>query len=338
MQRDRDFDHYQDLETRTDLRPSVWVVPQGDWGNGHVELVEIPTKTDTNDNIVAFWVPEKPPKVDDPITFAYTLYWYGDDPARPPGGRVVATRRDRGNQEDTVPLRRRLRRQEARRRFPADQVLRGVVSVASEADAAELLDQHVVKNPVTGGWRLTFQVKAEAQGAGGAARLPRQGRRHADGDVVVRAAAMSGETPMNGKFQPSSAAAAAEPPAPHFAVPPERLLQDWRAAHARAVVYLEALGIPENEREPLARVAVERALQREVWPAGSDAVGETLRALRALLPERCPGAAGAWQAAADAFLAWRLDAYLTGRFAAAPRRHAVSGRLHRRCRRWPAAP
>jgi periplasmic glucans biosynthesis protein len=34
-----------------------------------------------------------------------------------------------------------------------------VVSLAAEADAAELLHQHVVKNPVTGGWRLTFEVK-----------------------------------------------------------------------------------------------------------------------------------------------------------------------------------
>ena len=62
LQRDREFDHYQDLETRPELRPSVWVAPQGDWGEGSIELVEIPTKADTNDNIVAFWVPNKPPE------------------------------------------------------------------------------------------------------------------------------------------------------------------------------------------------------------------------------------------------------------------------------------
>ncbi len=58
VQRDRDFDHYQDLETRAELRPSAWVAPHGDWGDGPVELVEIPTKSDTNDNVVAYWVPE----------------------------------------------------------------------------------------------------------------------------------------------------------------------------------------------------------------------------------------------------------------------------------------
>jgi glucans biosynthesis protein len=51
IQRDRNFEHYQDLETRFDLRPSGWVVPEGSWGNGHAELVEIPTKADANDNI-----------------------------------------------------------------------------------------------------------------------------------------------------------------------------------------------------------------------------------------------------------------------------------------------
>jgi glucans biosynthesis protein len=158
IQRDRDFDHYQDLETRADQRPSAWVVPQGNWGDGHTELVEIPTKSDTNDNIVAFWVPEQLPKAGESAVFAYTLYWYGEDPSRPPSGRVAATRRDRGTQEDTYRFVVDFagKKLEA---IPADQVLRGVVSVAGDGDAAELLDQHVVKNPVTGGWRLTFVVK-----------------------------------------------------------------------------------------------------------------------------------------------------------------------------------
>ena len=42
VQRDRDFDHYQDIEARPDLRPSAWVQPKGEWGKGRVELVEIP--------------------------------------------------------------------------------------------------------------------------------------------------------------------------------------------------------------------------------------------------------------------------------------------------------
>jgi glucans biosynthesis protein len=57
-QRDREFDHYLDLETRYDRRPSQWVAVEGEWGGGGVELIEIPTESEFNDNIVAFWAPD----------------------------------------------------------------------------------------------------------------------------------------------------------------------------------------------------------------------------------------------------------------------------------------
>ena len=164
IQRDRDFKSYEDLETRPDLRPSTWVVPYGDWGSGHVELIEIPTKSDANDNIVTYWVPDQQPKVGTPYDFGYTLSWYGDDTKRPPHGRVTATHRDGGGRENA-------------RRFvvdfggkaleavPGDQILRGDVTVASGEDTAEIIDQHVVKNPVTGGWRLTFQLRPKTNSA-----------------------------------------------------------------------------------------------------------------------------------------------------------------------------
>ncbi|HVO22426.1 MAG TPA: glucan biosynthesis protein G [Candidatus Margulisiibacteriota bacterium] len=157
IQRDRDFDHYQDLETHAEQRPSAWVTPHGDWGTGRVELVEIPTKSDTNDNIVAYWVPQKTAKADDLVAFSYAVSWYGDDAARPPGGRVVATRRDRGTAESVYRFVVDFAGKELDA-LPATTVLRGVVSVAKD-DTAELLDQQVVKNPATGGWRLTFQVR-----------------------------------------------------------------------------------------------------------------------------------------------------------------------------------
>ena len=158
VQRDRDFASYQDLETRYDLRPSAWVTPEGDWGAGHVELVEIPTKSDTNDNVVAYWVPDKQPKRDEPYEFAYALSWYGDDSARPPGGRAVATRRGAGNKEGTYRIVVDFAGK-ALEAIPGDQVLRGDVTVAAEDDVADILDQTVLKNPVSGGWRLTFQVR-----------------------------------------------------------------------------------------------------------------------------------------------------------------------------------
>ena len=40
----------------------LWVEPIGDWGEGVVELVEIPSDREVNDNIVAFWRPQDPLK------------------------------------------------------------------------------------------------------------------------------------------------------------------------------------------------------------------------------------------------------------------------------------
>ena len=60
LQRDRNFDHYQDDGVFYERRPSLWVEPRGDWGKGRVVLVQLPTNNETNDNIVAFWTPDEP--------------------------------------------------------------------------------------------------------------------------------------------------------------------------------------------------------------------------------------------------------------------------------------
>jgi glucans biosynthesis protein len=166
MQRDRSFDHYQDIEARPDLRPSLWIEPKGEWKRGRVELVEIPTQDDTNDNIVAYWVPAVQATPGEPISLAYSIYWYGADRARPPGARAVATRLDLGTHDD------------ARRvvvdfeggaldRLPADAIVEGLVTASASGSGgpaspkpAEVLEQQVLRNPATGGWRLVFQLKS----------------------------------------------------------------------------------------------------------------------------------------------------------------------------------
>ena len=56
MQRDRNFDHYLD-GVLYDRRPSLWIEPLGNWGEGSVQLVELPTDDEIHDNMVAMWVP-----------------------------------------------------------------------------------------------------------------------------------------------------------------------------------------------------------------------------------------------------------------------------------------
>ena len=92
IQRDRNFDHYQDSESRFQARPSYWIEPHGDWGDGGVELVEIPTDEEINDNIVVYWVPGAPVKAHQTLKFSYLLSAYSESPLWPPAGKVIATR------------------------------------------------------------------------------------------------------------------------------------------------------------------------------------------------------------------------------------------------------
>ncbi|MDR2871597.1 MAG: glucan biosynthesis protein D [Xanthomonadaceae bacterium] len=92
LQRDRNFDHYQDDGVYYEKRPSLWVEPKHGWGRGSVQLVEIPTVDETFDNIVAFWNPEEKPQAGQELLFGYRLFWGAQPPAQPPLAKCVATR------------------------------------------------------------------------------------------------------------------------------------------------------------------------------------------------------------------------------------------------------
>lgn len=92
LQRDRNFDHYQDDGAFYDRRPSLWVQPRGQWGKGEVHLVELPTADETFDNIVAFWHPERKPAPGEELLYSYRLHWGSTTPFASPLARVVATR------------------------------------------------------------------------------------------------------------------------------------------------------------------------------------------------------------------------------------------------------
>ena len=91
MQRERNFEQYEDDGVFYEKRPDVWVEPKGNWGKGSVMLVEIPTGDETSDNIVAFWTPATKPQHGQEYLYAYRLYWTRSyPPART--ARVIATR------------------------------------------------------------------------------------------------------------------------------------------------------------------------------------------------------------------------------------------------------
>lgn len=158
MQRDRSFDNYQDLEARYEMRPSAWVEPRGQWGAGRIELVQIPTPDETNDNIVAFWVPDTAPVPKKPFDFEYRIRWQKDSEVKPPLAWVAQTRRGHGYSRlpDTSagfvidfegPVLKKL---------PPDAVIDSVVT----ADAnGEIIEARAYRNDVTGGWRMRIRVR-----------------------------------------------------------------------------------------------------------------------------------------------------------------------------------
>lgn len=188
LQRGREFSRYEDLDDRYDLRPSAWIEPRGDWGKGRIKLVEIPTQDETNDNIVAFWAPDKLPEKGQPLEFAYRMHWTRDEPAlhQPDNAWVAQTLRAPGEDkqanlirqlDDSIamlidfegPALTKLAKDAA----PSSQV--------SVGDNAKLMENNLRYNPATRGWRLTLRIKV---------KNPEQ-------PVEMRAALINGDQPLS---------------------------------------------------------------------------------------------------------------------------------------------
>lgn len=94
LQRDRNFEHYQDDGVWYDNRPSLWIEPKnGAWSQGAIQLVELTAPNETFDNIVAYWNPASPPQPGDELLYGYRMYWGTRLPiAAPPLAHTVATR------------------------------------------------------------------------------------------------------------------------------------------------------------------------------------------------------------------------------------------------------
>jgi glucans biosynthesis protein len=158
MQRERSFERYEDLEARYDLRPSAWIVLKGPWGPGRIELVQIPVPDETNDNIVAYWVPGSLPRPRERLVYAYQVLWQKDREVRPPVGWVAQTRRGRGwvkTPDGSVELHVDFEGP-ALERMPAT----AAVEAALWTDAnGEVLERHTRRNEVTGGWRFVVRLR-----------------------------------------------------------------------------------------------------------------------------------------------------------------------------------
>jgi len=152
LQRKRSFAEYQDLESRYENRPSAWVEPVGDWGEGAVTLVEIPTNKEVNDNIVAFWRPKQKLQAKIPYTFAYKLHWTALPTQTP--AHVADTMiggNDKGVRYVVLDF----------AGLPATPALRADVT----SNKGELRNVVSQPNEVAGGWRVSFELRAGSETA-----------------------------------------------------------------------------------------------------------------------------------------------------------------------------
>ncbi|MCD1619959.1 glucan biosynthesis protein G [Salipiger manganoxidans] len=163
VQRTRDFSEYLDAEAHYEKRPTLMVEPLGDWGEGTVRLVEIPSKLEANDNIVAYWIPDVDTTAGAALEFSYRLSWglapEGDGSVD--RARVVRTRVGKGGvsgmEQDTD-----------RRKFVIDfeggllGELPGDAEVEVQTTAArgEIAEAVVSRISGTNTWRLVLEVEA----------------------------------------------------------------------------------------------------------------------------------------------------------------------------------
>lgn len=163
IQRDRDFTDYQDLDYQYEHRPNAWITPEGDWGKGHVELVEIPSDSEVNDNIDLYWVPSDPVKAGQRLHYAYDIAWSSQDPVPASLGHASDSRIGMaavtpGQQKNQVQV--------------VIDFVGGALSDLKDPNSVQprvnatrdvtLNNIRAVRNPHTGGWRLSFLVPTSA--------------------------------------------------------------------------------------------------------------------------------------------------------------------------------
>jgi periplasmic glucans biosynthesis protein len=153
MQRRHDYAAYRDLEAHYERRPSLWVEPIGNAGDGAVLLVEIPTNREIHDNIAAFWRPTQVLRAKGEYNFNYRLHWCWDKPSDNDLAKAVETRSGAGPQEGS-----RLFVIE----FVSDKLkaMPGHAKLRAEvkADHGKINNVVAQPNPENGGWRVSFEL------------------------------------------------------------------------------------------------------------------------------------------------------------------------------------
>lgn len=148
LQRDRIFDHYQDLEALYHRRPSAWIQPRAPWPAGVVELLEFPSRHEYQDNVAALWVCDSNLVAGKSLRWAYELRFGGPGTDPSPQARVAHSRTGVGRRPGT-------------RRFVIDfegDALRGLAAEHVLGDVIPATPTPPVVEATPGGLRVAFEL------------------------------------------------------------------------------------------------------------------------------------------------------------------------------------
>lgn len=161
FQRDRQFESYGDLEAYYHERPNLWVEPLSGWGAGEVRLIELPTQTEYNDNVVAFWAPDVPLEAEQPFEYTYRLHWTSEKVSPPALAYICSTRMGLA---ESAPQNRKfvIEFSHPGPDVPAGETpeLEPVVS----AENGQIIDPHLQYNRFNKRWRVFFDVQPDPSG------------------------------------------------------------------------------------------------------------------------------------------------------------------------------
>ena len=165
LQRDGRFSNYEDLGARYDKRPNAWVEAQGEWGQGKVVFVQLPTADETNDNIVAFWTPKAPMTPKTPLSLAYDVSFGKADIPQNPMGTVANTFIGDGNRigGGTAPNAYRVIVDFTGGRLSKLSSNAPINGQVTALDDGEILEHFVEYNEQTEMWRLSILAKPSPQ-------------------------------------------------------------------------------------------------------------------------------------------------------------------------------
>ena len=152
FQRNRNYEDYQTPFSPMHLMPNLWIAPSGNWGEGKVELVQVPANNIDSLNIYAFWTPKDKLTPEKSYTFEYTMNWSMNEPDSTLG-HVVSTRAGTVNNTTTFSI-----------KFTGDnlQKLSAVTNLTPnikiDGNAKLTGVPQILKDPYDNAWRVLIPV------------------------------------------------------------------------------------------------------------------------------------------------------------------------------------